>query len=120
MILRRSAATTNWAPSLPVSKPLRISGPAGRDLAAIAEYTQREWGAAQKRKYLAYIKKCFALLRNTPAVGTPRDDIAPGLLSHPVEKHIVFYRESEQALLVVRVLHGSMDVKRHLIDTDDK
>lgn len=88
-------------------------------MAAIAEYTRREWGAAQKKKYLGQINRCLKLIRKSSAIGTSRHDIDPGLLAHPVEQHIVFYRETGQAILVVRVLHGSMDVARHLTDQDE-
>ena len=47
-------------------------------------------------------------------MGAPRDDIGAGLRAHPVQRHIVFYRETETEVLIVRVLHASMDPGSHL------
>jgi toxin ParE1/3/4 len=99
---------------LPSSKTLRISGPAKRDLQRIGEYTRREWGAAQKRKYLGQIKVGFKAVWDTPGIGIRRDDIHAGLRAHPVRKHVVFYRESKTELVIVRVLHESMNPELHL------
>jgi toxin ParE1/3/4 len=99
---------------LPSSKKLRISGPAERDLGQIGEYTGREWGAAQKRRYLGQIKDGFKAVRDTSGIGTRRDDIHTGLRAHPVRKHVIFYRETKTELVIVRVLHESMNPELHL------
>lgn len=100
-------------------KRIRISGPATRDLASIGAYTQREWGKRQKTTYLSIIKNKFSELRDTPGMGMNRDDVGDGLRAHPVGKHVVFYRDTEAALIVIRVLHQNMDPRRHLGSKDD-
>ena len=99
---------------MPSSKKLRISGPAKLDLGRIGEYTRREWRAAQKRKYLGQLKDGFKAVRDTPGIGTRRDDIHTGLRAHPVRKHVIFYRETKTELTIVRVLHESMNPDLHL------
>lgn len=99
---------------MPGSRKLRFSGPARRDLERIGEYTRAKWGAAQKRKYLGQIKEGFRALRDTPGIGIRRDDIARGLRTHPVGKHVIFYRETKTELTVVRVVHESMNPELHL------
>jgi len=91
-------------------KKLHISDPAKTDLVQIGDYTRREWGTAQKRKYLGRIRDIFKALMQTPGLGAPRDDINPGLRAHPVGKHIIFYRKAKAELEIVRVLHENMDV----------
>jgi toxin ParE1/3/4 len=98
---------------LPSSKKLRISGPAKRDLERIGEYTRREWGAAQKRRYLGQIKDGFKAIRDAPGIGAQRDDIHEGLRAHPVRKHVIFYRVTKTELTIVRVLHESMSPELH-------
>ena len=100
---------------MPNSKKLRVSDPAKRDLKRIGEYTRRQWGAVQKRKYLGQIKDTFKAIRDTPGLGAPRDDIETGLRAHPVQKHVIFYRETKIELVIVRVLHESMVPEPHLI-----
>ena len=99
---------------MPSSKSVRVSGPAKRDLERIGEYTRREWGAGQKRKYLDQLRNALASLRDRPGIGAPRNEIDKGLRAYPVGRHIIFYRETEDALLIVRVLHQSMDPEFHL------
>ena len=94
---------------MPSSRKLRISGPARRDLERIGEYTRAKWGAAQKRKYSGQLKDGFKALRDTPGIGTRRDDIHKGLRAHPVGKHVIFYRETKTELTIIRVLHESMN-----------
>ncbi len=100
---------TNWTLSLPGFEILRISGPAKRDLADIGAYTLRKWGGAQKKRYLAQIREGFVALQQTPGIGAPREGIAVGLRAYPVGEHVVYYRETGTGLVVIRVLHRSMD-----------
>ncbi len=99
---------------MPRSKTLRVSDLAKKDLVRIGDYTRRRWGVAQKRKYLGQLMAGFKAIRDTSGLGAPRDDIASGLRGHPTDKHVIFYRETESELLIVRVLHESMDLRRHL------
>lgn len=97
-----------------ISRKLRISGTAKLDLEEIGAYTAREWGARQKSKYLGRIRDTLMALRDHPETGASRDDLAEGLRACAIEKHIVFYRDTKTALVVVRVLHQRMDPARHL------
>jgi toxin ParE1/3/4 len=93
---------------------LVVSRAARADLKGIGAYTAEKWGEAQKARYLSAIRERFGALRNNPALGRPRADIAATYRSLPVGRHIVFYRIAKDALVVVRVLHQSMDVRLHL------
>lgn len=99
---------------MPNSRSLRVSDPAKDDLGRIGAHTRREWGAHQKRKYLGQIRDSFKAIRDTPGLGAPRDIIAKGLCAHRVGKHVIFYRETKNELVIVRVLHETMDPERHL------
>ncbi|WP_455153809.1 type II toxin-antitoxin system RelE/ParE family toxin [Brucella anthropi] len=37
-----------------------------------------------------------------------------GYLKYAVVSHVIYFREHENTLLVVRILHGRMDVGRHM------
>lgn len=100
---------------MPSFKPLRLSNPATRDLQAIAEYTQSEWGAKQKESYLNLIKQSFKTLSRSGNIGKHRDEIAQGLYSYSIKKHVVFFRETEDEFMIIRVLHGRMDMEKQLL-----
>ena len=99
---------------MPTSKRLRISYSAKRDLVRIGDYTRREWGTSQKLKYLGEIREKLGALADTPGIGAPRDDIDEGLRALPARRHIIFYRETENDVVIVRVLHESMNPDLHL------
>jgi len=62
-------------------KRLVVSAAARDDLRAIARYTERRWGAAQKQSYPARRQDRFLALRRNPAIGPRRDDLGPGYRS---------------------------------------
>jgi toxin ParE1/3/4 len=47
-----------------------------------------------------------------PNMGRSREEIARNLRSFPVGNYVVFYRIIEEGIEVLRVLHGSRDIKR--------
>jgi len=55
-------------------------------------------------------------LSDAPELGRPRPDLseAPDLRSWPVRSWLVFFRNDARGLEVVRILHGSRDLGRHL------
>jgi len=100
---------------LPNFKPIRLSDPASRDLQAISEYTQSEWGAKQKMLYLNLMSKSFKTLSRSGNIGKPRNEIVPGLYSYSVKKHVVYFRETEEEFVIIRILHGRMDMEKQLL-----
>jgi toxin ParE1/3/4 len=93
---------------------LVVSPDARADLKGIARYTEKEWGAARKTRYLAAIRERFTTLLRHPQIGAPREDLAPGYRSLPVGRHVIFYRVADDEIVILRVLHQRMDVRLHL------
>jgi toxin ParE1/3/4 len=93
-------------------KPLRIADAAHADLRNIKQYTEQTWGEAQARRYLDELEARFALLRKRSRLGRPRADLGAGLRSLPSGGHVIFYRDVDDCIEVVRILHASMDVRR--------
>ena len=96
-------------------KPLRLSNPAKNDLQNIATYTLREWGKGQKKVYLELIKKSFNTLSTVGNIGKKREDIEQDLYAYSIKKHTVYFRETDQEFVVIRILHSRMDPERHLL-----
>ena len=114
MTLLLYQAKKTWICFLPSSNTLRLSARARQDLKKITVYTEREWGKFQKDKYLALFNDAFARLLSAPDIGVQRSDIDDGLFAMPVQRHIIFFRAEAEVVDVLRVLHQSMDVARHL------
>ena len=94
-------------------KPIQVSTLADRDLIAIAEYTEEHWGEAQKNKYLGEIREKFKHLRDMPGLGMERSDVCDGQRSFMVGSHVILYSETESHFMIDRILHQSMDPRRH-------
>ncbi|PRA45273.1 plasmid stabilization protein ParE [Ochrobactrum sp. MYb68] len=83
------------------------------DLKDIWVYILHEWSLEQANSYINDVIDAFEGLRD----GSKRGrliDIRPGYLKYAVGSHVFYFREHENTLLVVRVLHGRMDVGRHM------
>lgn len=94
-------------------RSLRIADAAQADLRDIKQYTEQTWGAAKARRYLDEFRARFTLLRQRSRLGRPREELGTGLRSLPSGAHVIFYKDMDDHIEVVRILHASMDVRRH-------
>ena len=95
-------------------KSLRIADAARADLRDIKRYTIETWGSDRARRYLEEIRRRIMLLRQRSRIGTLRNDLAVGLRSLPCGRHVIFYRHDADHIEIVRVLHASVDSRRHI------
>jgi len=98
------------------NKPrLKITAPALTDIGDIATYTVSQWGEAQARTYLARIDQTIRAIADQPGSGTPRFGVPAAIKRHQAGSHVIFYRlEGHATLYILRILHESMDHRRHL------
>jgi len=94
-------------------KSLLFSPAAEADLADIWRYSAEQWGVDQAGQYIDDLRDaCHAL-----ATGTRqgrRTDIRPGYLKYLVGRHLLYFKENDGCLEIIRILHARMDVARHL------
>jgi toxin ParE1/3/4 len=81
---------------------------AEEDLDAISAYTRDRWGAAQADVYLSDLEDCCQRLAEMPGMGRLCHDILADLWRMERGKHVIFYRQTESGILVVRILHQKM------------
>lgn len=92
---------------------LTFSPAAVADIGAIWDYTAETWGVGQADRYVDDIRRACVGLADGERMGR-RVDVLDGYLSFPVGRHLIFFRQLETGIVVIRVLHQSMDVERHL------
>lgn len=93
--------------------PVTFSPAAAADMNAIWDYTVNEWGTDQADRYTDDIRDvCISLARGEKRGRTV--DVREGYLKHAVGRHFVFFRSTDTGIEVIRILHQSMDVGRHL------
>ena len=91
-----------------------LSKSAHADLKSIATYTQERWGVRQRNAYLKEIDRIFHSLAKNPVMGRACDEILEGYRKFPHGVHVIYYKQLESELLIVRILHATMDVDAHL------
>jgi toxin ParE1/3/4 len=113
---------------------LRITAPAGRDIAAALRWSTERFGVSGRRRYeilIATALRDIAQGSHRPAA-TERPDLGQGVqvyhLRHSRDRartadgvvrtprHFIVFRSTLPDVVVLRVLHDSMDLSRHLED----
>ncbi len=93
----------------------RFTPQAQEDLKDIRRYTIQKWGEQQANDYLAELRDTLRMLLKMPGIGRSRaDDLREGIFSYPYGSHMIYYRATEDALIVVAVLHSRMVPAAHL------
>ena len=66
--------------------------------------------------WIRHIDARISLIAENPLMGRVRPDLGKNVRSFTVEDYVILYRpESETGLFVLRILHGSRDVRPDLL-----
>lgn len=84
------------------------------DLEEIADFTLKKWGKDQEEIYLRMLQRSFEVLSKNPNLGRPFDSIMPDLRRLFAGRHIILYFTTQTHIDIVRILHHSMDIERHI------
>ena len=95
-------------------RPYLIRPRAIQDLEEIADFTLEMWGPEQEDIYLELLENAFIAISKNPNLGRVYDEVYSGLRRYLAGRHIILYQVSYDAVEIVRVLHHSMDIERHL------
>ena len=88
------------------------------DLANIWNYTFETWSERQADTYYnMLIESCQKIVENPWLYGVKYDEITEGLRGYRANKHIIFYQIlQDDEILIIRILHQRMDLKRRMIE----
>jgi toxin ParE1/3/4 len=87
----------------------RLTEQAEADLDEVWFHIARD-SPANATRFLHRILKQSQLLAEAPRLGRVRADLAPGLRSFPLGNYLIFYRQLDDGIEIVRILHGSRDL----------
>lgn len=93
---------------------IKLSLLALQNLQGISNYTLKKWGEEQEEQYLNTIYDLFEEISAAPEIWRFRHNLYPECQSALGQKHVIFFQQQGETLLVARVLHQQMDHKRHL------
>ncbi len=92
----------------------KLAHKATADLAGIWSYINTTWGAEQADTYLDALYLRFIWLTNNSSLWRPRNDVHAELYDYHEGSHVIFFREYDKGIEIVRILHDRMDVIKHL------
>lgn len=92
----------------------RLTPAAEQDLESIWTFTAHQWGVEQAARYLDVLTAAFDKLAELPQIAPGCEHIRSGYRRFGVERHVIYFRMSNDGMVIVRVLHARMDALRHL------
>lgn len=96
------------------NKIYRLYPKAVEDLESIYLYSTGEFGIKRTEDYILAIDTSFQHLADDPLISRKCDYIRPDLRAFNVGSHIIFLKITDYGIVVIRVLHQSMDFNRYL------
>jgi len=93
---------------------LLLSPKAIIDVEEIFEFTYLTWGISQAEKYQDELFDSMITISNNPKIGSLYYHKKGNYRKLNVNRHLIFYRLTEQECIVIRILHERMDLKTKL------
>lgn len=95
-------------------KTYHLTRKAFQDLSEIWNYTFDNWSEEQANKYYSILIAGIINIASDKAYSSkPYFQISNNLWGYRVQHHIIFYQIENNDVLVIRILHSSMDLKSH-------
>ena len=91
----------------------RLSPLAEADLENIWDYTVETWSVDQAEIYHTSFVTTFEELARGTKMGRV-SDVRDGYFKYAVGLHMIYFKQTDSGIDVIRVLHQKMDVSRHL------
>jgi toxin ParE1/3/4 len=98
----------------------RLTRPAIRDLTGIGRFTREAWGEEQAHRYRTAITARLPWLCHNKSLWKERPELREGVYSCHEQSHVIVFREYEEGIEILRVLHERMDRVRHVGDDEQK
>lgn len=93
----------------------KLTNKAVEDLSKIWNYTFEIWSENQADKYYEMLIFSCQEIADNPLLGKNYDEITQSLFGMKMNRHIIFYRTSnENYVEITRILHERMDLKRRI------
>lgn len=95
-------------------KPIWLSPRARQDFIDILRYTGETWGESQLVLYRNKVNDALIAIGLNPSIGHARSDLPPTHRAYLVGSHMIIYRDTADAIGIVRILHQRMSIGRHV------
>ena len=90
------------------------------DIDRLLVYTKTRWGDAQASTYFDGLEKQAKLLAEMPSLGKHYEPYKEkGVRVFPYEKHLIYYVESKNGIIIVHITHGNQEQFRQPFDWNE-
>lgn len=76
-------------------------------------YSCCQFGEEQADRYINQISGIFQVLSENN-IGTPRPELGEYICALPVERHMIYFLQTDHDIIVIRILSQHQDAVRHL------
>lgn len=91
-----------------------LSVKAALDLEEIYIYTYHNFGQPKADAYFFGLEDCLSRLAKFPQTGRDISHIRKSYYRYEYMRHSIFYKLKQRNIIVVRVMHHSRDIEKHL------
>ena len=93
---------------------LVLTDEAQEDYQDILLHTLEKWGETQLEIYDALLDKALNSIKEDPRLGKKNRQLPLTYRVYHVGRHYIVFREEGEDVIIVRILHDQMDLKRHI------
>ncbi|EAR8170489.1 type II toxin-antitoxin system RelE/ParE family toxin [Salmonella enterica] len=93
-------------------KTVKLTPKASQDLEDIWYYGYHHFGEEQADKYINQISDIFQVMSDHN-IGTPRPELGEYICVLPVERHMIYFLQTDTEIVIIRILSQHQDVGRH-------
>ncbi|EHN93521.1 type II toxin-antitoxin system RelE/ParE family toxin [Escherichia coli] len=94
-------------------KTIKLTPKASQDLEDIWYYGYHHFGEEQADRYINQLSGIFQVMSNHN-IGTPRPELGEYIFALPVERHMLYFLQTDTEIIIIRILSQHQDAGRHL------
>ncbi len=83
---------------------IKLMPKANEDLEGIWYYSYHHFGEPQADRYVEHLSDVLQILSNNN-IGTPRPELGEGIFVLPFERHVIYFLQSPEEIIVIRILN---------------
>ncbi|EHT04831.1 type II toxin-antitoxin system RelE/ParE family toxin [Klebsiella oxytoca] len=94
-------------------KNVKLTPKASQDLENIWYYGYPHFGEEQADRYINQISGIFLVLSDHN-IGTPRPELGESIFALRVERHMLYFLQTDTEIIIIHILSQHQDAGRHL------
>ena len=94
-------------------KTVKLTPKASQDLEDIWYYGYHRFGEEQADRYINQLSGIFQVMSENN-IGTPRPELGEYICALPVERHMIYFLQTDTDIIIIRILSQHQDAGRHL------